>query len=52
MLPNAPKISNTKGHVGVVKNISNVVANKLANHDEIRKNASFFFAEKLRVYML
>jgi len=27
VLPKAPKILNTKGHVAVVKNISNVVAN-------------------------
>ena len=38
-------------HVAVVKNISNVVANKLANPHKIRENASFFFAKKLRVCM-
>lgn len=39
-------------HVAVVKNINNVVVNKLANPHKIRKNASFFFAKKLRVCML
>ena len=51
VLPKAPKIPNTKGHVAVVKNISNVVANKLANPHKIRENASFFFAKKLRKIM-
>ena len=38
-------------HVEVVRNISNVAVNKLANLDKIRENASFFFAKKLRKIM-
>jgi len=51
VLPNAPKNPNTKSHVAVVKNINNVVVNKLANLHKIRESVSFFFAKKLRVYM-
>jgi hypothetical protein len=45
------KTLNLDSHVAVVKNINNVVVNKLANLYKIRENASFFFAKKLRVYM-
>ena len=38
-------------HVEVERNISSVVANKLANPHKIRENASFFFAKKLRKSM-
>jgi hypothetical protein len=36
------KTLNLDSHVAVVKNINNVVANKLANPHKIRENASFF----------
>jgi hypothetical protein len=51
MLSKSTKIPTIKSHVAVVKNINNVVVNKLANLHKIRENASFFFAKKLRVYM-
>jgi hypothetical protein len=46
MKPSGAKISQFYSHVVVVKNINNVVENKLANPDKIRENASFFFAPK------
>jgi len=42
MLSKAPKIPNTKGHVAVVRNISSVTVNKLANPHKTRENARFF----------
>jgi len=48
VLPKAPKIPNTKGHVDRARNISSVVANKLANPHKIKGKASFFFAKELR----
>jgi len=41
VLPKAPKIPNTKGHVAVVKNINNVVVNSLANPGNIRVSEAF-----------
>ena len=35
-------------HVAVVKNINNVVVNKLANPHKIRKNASFTINDYIR----
>ena len=47
VFPKAVKISNTKGHVEVVKKISNVVANNSQPPDKIRENASFSFYQKI-----
>jgi len=43
----ATKTPTIKIHVAVERNISNVVANKLASPDKIRGNASFSFYQKI-----
>jgi len=46
VLPKAPKILNTKGHVEVDANINNVVANKPASLHKIR-DCGFFYDYKI-----
>ena len=48
VLPNAPKISNTKGHVDRDANINNVVVNKPANPYKIRE-CGFFYDYNIQV---